>query len=163
MLDTLKIMFAGSYLPIRLPNLMCPILNGIKNIVSNGKRMGNITQPKLQWLKNVHIGQNIFIKKTVYDSCFMLSRNGSQFVKNMAKSVFEELTLKNSSVTGKTSNRVKKDATRPPLDPTKLKAIYVDQSLEGGQCIEADSAAASDGLEKSETYDALLRIGDALL
>ncbi|KAJ8926296.1 hypothetical protein NQ314_021355 [Rhamnusium bicolor] len=39
--------------------------------------------------------------------------------------------------------------------------MNLDQSLEGSQCIEADSAADSDGLEKSETY-ALLRIGDAL-
>ncbi|KAJ8968108.1 hypothetical protein NQ314_002463 [Rhamnusium bicolor] len=46
--------------------------------------------------------------------------------------------------------------------PAQITVVKVDQSLEGGQCKEADSAAASDGLEKSEIYDALLRIGDAL-
>ncbi|KAJ8935857.1 hypothetical protein NQ314_012612 [Rhamnusium bicolor] len=46
--------------------------------------------------------------------------------------------------------------------PTQITVDKVDQSLEGGQCIEADSAAASDGLEKSETYDALgdIEVGD---
>ncbi|CAH1173957.1 unnamed protein product [Phaedon cochleariae] len=71
----------------------------------------------------VHLGQNIFLKKEIYNSCLVSAKSGAQFVKNIAVSIFGIEILKNSSVTGKMSNRIKKSEARPPLDPNKLKAI----------------------------------------
>ncbi|CAH1183859.1 unnamed protein product [Phaedon cochleariae] len=84
----------------------------------------------------VHIGQDIFLKKSTYNSCLVSARSGAQFVKNIAVAIFGIDVLKNSSVTGKTSNRIKKPDARPPLDPNKLQAIrdiYKHYLLQKGQ------------------------------
>ncbi|KAG5898939.1 hypothetical protein JTB14_004663 [Gonioctena quinquepunctata] len=72
----------------------------------------------------VHLGQNVFIKKGSYDTAYVTARSGTQFVKNIAMAVFGALTLKNSSVTGKSSNNIKKEICRPALCATKLSAIH---------------------------------------
>ncbi|KAG5897249.1 hypothetical protein JTB14_013153 [Gonioctena quinquepunctata] len=42
----------------------------------------------------VHLGQNVFIKKGSYDTAYVTARSGTQFVKNIAMAVFGALTLK---------------------------------------------------------------------
>ncbi|KAG5872097.1 hypothetical protein JTB14_006443 [Gonioctena quinquepunctata] len=76
----------------------------------------------------VHLGQNVFIKKGSYDSAYVTAKSGTQFVKNIAMAVFGALTLKNSSVTGKSSNNIKKEICRPALCATKLSAIHVKKT-----------------------------------
>ncbi|XP_051175621.1 uncharacterized protein LOC127290859 [Leptopilina boulardi] len=78
----------------------------------------------------IHLGRNIWIKKTVYDAIKGKSRiTPALFVKEIALAVFGIDTLLASTVTGKTSNRSKSkkiaDAEQEifKLDPIKLMAI----------------------------------------
>ncbi|XP_051160722.1 uncharacterized protein LOC127281179 [Leptopilina boulardi] len=76
--------------------------------------------------KNVHLGRDVWIPKSTYDTVMCTARNPSIFIKNMALAVFGHETLERSSVTGQLSNRTRKFYEGPPkqkLDPTKLLAI----------------------------------------
>ncbi|KAJ8937854.1 hypothetical protein NQ314_011682, partial [Rhamnusium bicolor] len=73
--------------------------------------------------ENVHIGQDIYIPVSAYNSIKTLTDTPQQFVKAMAVAVFGLVTLTQSSVTGKSSNRTRGSEARPALDPTKLRAI----------------------------------------
>ncbi|XP_033217517.1 uncharacterized protein LOC117173199 [Belonocnema kinseyi] len=76
--------------------------------------------------KHVHLGREVWIPKSTFDTVMCTARNPSIFIKNMALAVFGHETLERSSVTGQLSNRTKKFYEGPPkqkLDPTKLLAI----------------------------------------
>lgn len=56
----------------------------------------------------------------------LASKSGPRFVKNIAVAVFGIKILRESTVTGRISNRCKNtiQEARPALDPTKLQAIH---------------------------------------
>ncbi|XP_067212035.1 BEN domain-containing protein 5-like [Linepithema humile] len=75
---------------------------------------------------NIHVGQNIWISSQVYDSAVCISKSPSVFTKNMALAIFGAQVLKESSVTGTVSNRIKGKntlAARPKLDPQRFLAL----------------------------------------
>lgn len=80
----------------------------------------------LYYILQIHIGQNVWLSCPVYDSIIQLSRSKAQFVKNCAIAVFGTTTLKESTVTGTVSNRIRNKTSVTPhqkLDATKLLAL----------------------------------------
>ncbi|XP_043481973.1 uncharacterized protein LOC122511036 isoform X2 [Leptopilina heterotoma] len=78
--------------------------------------------------EEIHLGRNIWIKKTCYDAIAGRSRmTPSLFVKEIAITVFGIEALRASTVTGGLSNRIKNKFpnAKPPskLDPIKIMAI----------------------------------------
>ncbi|XP_074115754.1 uncharacterized protein LOC141538274 [Cotesia typhae] len=70
----------------------------------------------------IHCGQNIWITTQDYTNAKAASSSESMFVKNIAMNIFTREVLKNSSITGNSSNRTKGPA-KPKLDPTKMLAV----------------------------------------
>ncbi|KAG5870598.1 hypothetical protein JTB14_018728 [Gonioctena quinquepunctata] len=98
----------------------------------------------------VHLGQNVFIKKGSYDTAYVTARSGTQFVKNIAMAVFGALTLKNSSVTGKSSNNIKRKYV-DRIIATKLSAIHVKKTnptldIIGNEEVSDDQVGASSAI-----------------
>ncbi|CAH0563181.1 unnamed protein product [Brassicogethes aeneus] len=75
--------------------------------------------------KSVHLGRNVFLDKDSYHYCFNKGEPGPSgaFVKELALSLFGAGTLAKSSVSGKATNRFKGAVAKPPLNPTKIRAI----------------------------------------
>ncbi|XP_077282344.1 uncharacterized protein LOC143908521 [Temnothorax americanus] len=74
----------------------------------------------------IHIGRDIWLSCPMYDSIIQLSRSKAQFVKNCAIAVFGTTSLKESTVTGTVSNRIRNKTLvvpRQKLDATKLLAL----------------------------------------
>lgn len=71
----------------------------------------------------MHLGRGIYLPDTIYNDIWFRSSSGPQFIKNMSVAIFGTEGLMNCSVTGKQSNRVKKDVVKPALDGTRLAAI----------------------------------------
>lgn len=73
----------------------------------------------------MHLGFDVYIPKSAYDSVLVISKTIPQLIKNLALAVYGIKVLKESTVTGTASNRKKNEnvQSRPALDPTKLKAI----------------------------------------
>lgn len=70
----------------------------------------------------IHCGQNIWITVQDYNNAKAASGTDAVFVKNVAVDIFTRDVSKNSSVTGKLSNRTKGPA-KPKLDPVKMLAV----------------------------------------
>lgn len=74
----------------------------------------------------MYLGHDVWITSCQYDSIVAISKSCAMFVKNMAVAVYGTTVLKNSSVTGTQSNRIKnktKEEARPKLDAAKLLAV----------------------------------------
>ena len=68
------------------------------------------------------LGQGVVIAATKFDSVMSQQKN-SLFVKNLAVAIFGTECLRQSSVTGKSSNRYKGRAACEPLDKQKMLAL----------------------------------------
>ncbi|CAH1381103.1 unnamed protein product [Tenebrio molitor] len=75
-------------------------------------------------VKEIHIGQGVFIPAQMYEDIGRRSRSAQQFVRSIAVAVFGYETLMNSTVTGKAHNTSPIwKPQRPQLDATKLRAV----------------------------------------
>lgn len=83
----------------------------------------NILQ--LNYLFQIHVGRNVWIKKSKYDLVLVTAKTPQMFINSLAEASFGFQTLINSSVTGKVSNRTKKlnPNARPCLNPQIICAI----------------------------------------
>ncbi|XP_057340514.1 uncharacterized protein LOC130677691 isoform X3 [Microplitis mediator] len=70
----------------------------------------------------IHCGQNVWITVQDYNNAKAAAGTDAIFVKNIAVDIFTRDVLKNSSITGKSSNRTKAPA-KPKLDPVKMLAV----------------------------------------
>lgn len=78
------------------------------------------------YILQIHLGNDVWLPKHIYDSAEATSNTYGKFVKRMAIAVFGVKVLIASSVTGKVSNRTiarKNEKARPALDANKLGAI----------------------------------------
>ncbi|CAH2101560.1 unnamed protein product [Euphydryas editha] len=101
--------------------------------------------------KTIHIGEGVFIPKADYDVAKVKAKSGSQFIKNILILIFSPEELLESSVTGRKSNRYKKEKQKPALDPTRLlalKSIY-KHYLES---LELDPEVIKIELKKTNEY-----------
>ncbi|XP_024889911.1 BEN domain-containing protein 5-like isoform X1 [Temnothorax curvispinosus] len=75
----------------------------------------------------MHLGNDIWLPVHLYDTAVVSCKTASKFVKYMAIAIFGIRTLKDSSISGKVSNRNIKskpnEIPRPPLDSKKIGAI----------------------------------------
>ncbi|XP_015591473.1 uncharacterized protein LOC107265982 [Cephus cinctus] len=100
-------------------------------MISNLKNLNvedeNGAQFAVGYERKIHIGRNVWLPSQVYDTAACISKTPSMFVKNIAIAVFGCTTLRNSSVTGKISNRQKGKRNdvkpRPKLETKRLEAI----------------------------------------
>lgn len=75
----------------------------------------------------MHLGNDIWLPVHLYDTAVVSCKTASKFVKYMAIAIFGIRTLKDSSISGKVSNRNIKskpnEIPRPSLDGKKIGAI----------------------------------------